>query len=81
MIVGTCLSFKKWQKGQAIAVSGFLVHSSYQVEALFVSLDTSRTGSVSREDLRVLSVEKRKSDMTTACKAVTCLKFVGSWKN
>lgn len=44
-----------------------------EVEALFVSLDTSRTGSVSREDLRVLSVEKRKSDMTTACKAVKWL--------
>lgn len=37
-----------------------------QVEALFVALDTSRSGSISREDLRVLSMAKRMNDLEMA---------------
>ena len=37
-----------------------------QVEALFVALNTSRSGSISREDLRVLSMAKRMNDLEMA---------------
>ena len=37
-----------------------------QVEALFVALDTGRSGSISREDLRLLSLAKRKNDLEMA---------------
>eukprot|EP00435_Cladocopium_sp_Y103_P074805 s43_g51.t1 len=44
-----------------------------EVDALFVALDTSRSGSISREDLRVLSMAKRMNDLETAHQAVKWL--------
>lgn len=50
-----------------------LSKSPEEVEALFVALDTGRSGSISREDLRLLSLAKRKNDLEMAQQAVKWL--------
>lgn len=43
------------------------------LESLFVALDASRSGYISREDLRILAVTKRMSDLDSASKAMRWL--------